>query len=376
MDFPKADKFYLNRANKTIWLFGAGASFVKPYNVPLQMYLLDTFQKMKVRRSGTASDEFEELRNRVSKECKKVLPGADLGDVTLEEVFSAFEIQEQAGWTTTQEKEVARQAIVDLRRMLVTTTGVKGRGDALKYKPHKRNNRPSPYAELLENLFPQNCKIDLLKANVFATMNYDISLDRCLLNMRDSECGNIDLDYGVEFADYRLPTSFDRPSSRSVLLLRLHGGLNWKRCLACQALFTTISSHANVLPREKCQMCDSERLDHVIVPPSFTRQYIDPVLQIIWGRFLEELRSADRWVFIGYSLPPADVHLRSLLRHAFAMRSDSGEDTSIYWVGLKKNENDKNWIGLGERFYHVFGNKAIAWEKAEQGFSGFVRELQ
>jgi len=376
MPFPKTDKFNLRKADKTIWIFGAGASFTKPYNVPLQMHLLKTFQKMKVRMSGTSKDEFEELRNRVSEECKKILPGAELNNVTLEEVFSAFEIQEQAGWTTNEEKEMARQAIFDLRKMLVSTTGVKGRGDALKYKPHRRNDRPSPYAELLEKLFPLDCKIDLLKANILATMNYDISLDRCLLNMRDNECGNIDLDYGVEFADYRLPSSFDRPTERSVLLLRLHGGLNWKRCLACQALFTTISSHANVLPREKCQMCDSERLDHVIVPPSFTRQYIDPVLQIIWGRLLEELRGADRWVFIGYSLPPADVHLRTLLRHAFNMRSTAGEKTSIYWVGFKKSADDKNWLGLGERFFHLFGDKAIAWEKAEDGFSGFVRELQ
>lgn len=376
MPFPKTDKFHLSRADKTIWIFGAGASFSKPYAVPQQKDLLDTFQKIKPQKSAVAKKEFEELRNRVSEECKKILPGSQLRDVTLEEVFSAFEIQEEAGWTTSEEKELARKAVSDLRKMLVITTGVRGRGDAIKYKPHKRGDRPSPYAEILEKLFPLKCKADLLKAHVLATMNYDISLDRCLLNMRNDECGNIDLDYGIEFADYRLPGSFERPSERSVLLLRLHGGLNWKRCSACQALFTTVSSHANVLPREKCRMCGSERLDHVIVPPSFTRQYTDPVLQIIWGRLLEELRSADRWVFIGYSLPNADVHLRTLLSHAFNMRSAAGEKISIYWVGFKRSADDKNWLDLGERFYHLFGDKAIAWEKAEEGFSGFVREMK
>ncbi len=376
MPFPKINKFQISKANKTIWIFGAGASFSKPYKVPQQKDLLDTFHKMRLPRSTSARNDFEELRNRVGDECKKILPGSQIQDVTLEEVFSAFKIQENAGWTTSEEKEMARKAVSDLRKMLVITTGVKGKGDALKYKPHKRNNNPSPYAELLEKLFPVNCKDDLLKANVLATMNYDISLDRCLLNMRDDDCGNIDLDYGVEFADYRLRGSFERPDERSVLLLRLHGGLNWKRCLACQALFTTVSSNANVLPREKCRMCGSERLDHVIVPPSFTRQYNDPVLQIIWGRLLEELRSADRWIFIGYSLPNADVHLRTLLGHAFNMRLAAGEDISVYWVGFKKGSDDKNWIGLGERFYHLFGGKAFAWENAEEGFSGFVRELK
>jgi len=58
------------------------------------------------------------------------------------------------------------------------------------------------------------------------------------------------------------------------------------------------------------------------------------------------------------------------------MRSAAGEKISIYWVGFKRSADDKNWIDLGERFYHLFGDKAIAWEKAEEGFLGFVRELK
>ena len=375
MSFPMTDEFFLSKADKTIWVFGAGASFSKPYNVPIQANLLETFTKIKPPGSGKIRDEFEKLKKSVEDACKIILPGAALKNVTLEEVFSAFEIQSQANWATDDKKAMSRTAISDLRRMLVLTTGVRGRGNALKYKPHKRNNGTSPYAELLEKLFPVKCKNDVIRAHVLVTMNYDINLDRCLLNMRDSKCGGIDLDYGVEFADYRLSGSFERPGPRCVLLLRLHGGLNWKRCLACQALYTTVSSHANVLPRETCRMCGSERLDHVIVHPSFTRQYVDPVLQIVWGRLLEELRSADRWVFIGYSLPPADVHLRSLLRHAFNMRTDAGKKTSVFWVGYRKSPDDDNWLNLGERFFHLFGNKAVAWEKAEEGFLGFVREL-
>lgn len=78
MPFPKTDKFHLSRADKTIWIFGAGASFSKPYAVPQQKDLLDTFQKIKPQKSDIARKEFEELRNRVSEECKKILPGAEL----------------------------------------------------------------------------------------------------------------------------------------------------------------------------------------------------------------------------------------------------------------------------------------------------------
>ena len=59
MSFPMTGKILLSKANKTIWIFGAGASFSKPYNVPIQANLLDTFTKIKPPDSGKDQDEFE-----------------------------------------------------------------------------------------------------------------------------------------------------------------------------------------------------------------------------------------------------------------------------------------------------------------------------
>jgi len=375
MDFKRKSIVRLNDATKTLWIFGAGASYSPPYKVPVQDKLLDSFGNKTPGGRPRVKEEFIKLRERVENVCKKILPGSTLNDVTLEEVFSSYEIQDQAGWATDDEKKEAIAAIQDLKKMLIRTTGVKGRGDALKFRPHKRAGQVSPYAELLEKLFPTGCNDRVIRGHVLVTMNYDINLDRCVLNMREKPYGEIDLDYGVEFANYRISGNFYRPGRRSVLLLRLHGGLNWKRCLACHALFTTVNSHANVSPRESCGMCGSERLDYVIVYPSFLRNYSDPVLQMVWGRFLEELVSADRWIFIGYSLPPADVNLRVLLRHALKMRTTKVANTSIIWVGKRDNPSDSNWLSLGERFHHLFGDHAAAWENAEDGFEGFVRSL-
>jgi len=376
MSFPCTVNFLLSEAAKTVWFFGAGASSTAPYKVPVQGKLLEEFNKINPSGKDGAKQEFMQYRERVRIACERIQPGSTFENVTLEEVFSAYEIQNQAGWATDAEKKQARDSIQDLRRMLIRSTGMRGRGDALKFRPHKRKHTASPYAELLEKLFPLKCSIQTLKSHVLVTMNYDISLDRCLINMKRRGCGLLDLDYGVEFANYRLTDSFTRPGERSVLLLRLHGGLNWMRCLACQALFTTVDAHARMFETQSCRMCGSERLDYIIVHPSFHRSYTDPVLQMVWGRLLEELRHADRWIFVGYSLPPADVDLRVLLRHALKMRTESGKDTNILWVGKRNDPTDERWLEVGNSFHDLFGYHAAAWEQAEDGFSGFVCSIK
>jgi hypothetical protein len=54
--------------------------------------------------------------------------------------------------------------------------------------------------------------------------------------------------------------------------------------------------------------------------PSFVRAVRDPILLEIWRNALEVLRQADEWIIIGYSLPPDDVAIRSMLLRAFQGR--------------------------------------------------------
>jgi len=188
MVFPRTDIFRLGDATKTVWLFGAGASSAEPYKVPVQGKILEQFNKIKPTGKPGAKHEFIEYRERVKEACNQIQPGAEFEKVILEEVFSAYEIQNQAGWATDEEKNRARETIQDLKTMLIRATGMKGRGDALKFKPHKRANKASPYAELLEKLFSHtDCAVRTLKSHVLVTMNYDISLDRCLINMKDKK---------------------------------------------------------------------------------------------------------------------------------------------------------------------------------------------
>ena len=50
------------------------------------------------------------------------------------------------------------------------------------------------------------------------------------------------------------------------------------------------------------------------------RELREPNLLAVWQGALEALRAAEEWVVVGYSLPPEDVPVRSLLMRAARAR--------------------------------------------------------
>ena len=350
------DRLNLSSAKRTLWIFGAGASHSAPYNAPLQNELLDFAAK---KSPGAETSKIMKL-------IKDMLPGASVDDVRLEELFSAYELWASHPRSGTAEVMKAKKAIRTLQRALAKAVTAHGPGSHAKWKPHQRNNQAAPYAELMERLFPANAKKRDIRRHSLATMNYDIHLDRCVINMRLPAAGDVDVDYGIEFANYRIPGSFERPRSRAILLLRLHGSLNWLRCLACQAVFTTVSRQAAVKERKRCGFCKTTSLDRVLVHPSYLRDYSDPLLRMIWGRMQEELLVSDRWVFVGYSLPDTDVHLRDMLRHAFRRKQPA-----VVWAGHRGD----TWDAELDRYHAMFGDALRPWNASGGGFADFVKRL-
>jgi hypothetical protein len=366
-------EFRLTDAEQTVWIFGAGASAPDPYGVPTQAALLTHFAKMDRPGGKVVQKRLEDLKDRVRKHCKQVLPGLDMSDpsVTLEEVFSAFELAAQDPRSSRAEVTDAQDAFDDLVQALRLATYVFGRGDAGKWKPHDRGGVSSPYAELLEKLLPAGSKGPV--AHTLITFNYDVNLDRCLINLRGS-AADYDVDYGIALANSRCPDApeFDPPPpDRSVLLLRTHGALNWIRCRACRSIFTTLGKQQEIPEDLKCYACGKLRMDYVLVHPSYFRRYDDPVLQLIWGRSYEELVRAERWVFVGYSLPPADVHFRELLRDALRVRNERAKATSVVLVG-RGPVNTNEFKALVRSYEAMFSTGVSAWEATAGGFGDFV----
>jgi hypothetical protein len=358
-------------ADRTAWIFGAGASV--PYDVPVQAYLLDHF--MRIRKGPRFERNLDQLRRAVGAHCRRVLPGLAMDDaqLSLEEVFAAYELARSDRRSTEPERRFADAALRDLRDAVRYATFVFGPGNAHKFRPHDRAGTPSPYAELLEHTYPSDgTAARAVGRHAFVTFNYDINLDRCMINLREAAGVDVDLDYGVTLSNARCPgaPTFDVPRpERSALLLRMHGGLNWVRCWACHSIFTTVNKHADVREGKHCWACRRERIEHVIVHPSYLRAYDDPIIQLVWGRCQEELLRSDRWVLIGYSLPSADVHFRELLRDC--LRQRGARRTEIVMVGRR----DKNFETTVQTYEWLFERSLRVWDATRGGFVDFVRAI-
>lgn len=117
-----------------------------------------------------------------------------------------------------------------------------------------------------------------------------------------------------------------------IKLIKVHGSLNWKYCNCCgQVLLTPWSSeidldrkgfimqdysHNPYSPdiREFTCPWDGTRFDTLILPPSYIKELTNPVIVQLRIEAAREIRCARKVVFIGYSFPDADVHLKALFR--------------------------------------------------------------
>jgi hypothetical protein len=96
-------------------------------------------------------------------------------------------------------------------------------------------------------------------------------------------------------------------------------------------------------------------------------------IQMIWHNAYVELAEATEVVFIGYSLPEADYHLRTLLRRAI------NPDASIVVVLTKHDRPHKNTDDrlrrflASSRYKGFFGEKRVKFNYS--GTQGYFEEV-
>ena len=163
------------------------------------------------------------------------------------------------------------------------------------------------------------------------TTNWDIMAERCLERL------------GRPFFYTRQPDSrFPERAPHGVPLWKLHGSGNWGYCDVCRTLITSeiglgkvavqfgwllepedfklfpgggrVAKHLATAFRD-CLGCGG-RVAARVATFSYRKHLDVPFFQSIWDEARDTLRSADRWLFIGYSLPEADIEIRHLLKTA------------------------------------------------------------
>lgn len=132
-------------------------------------------------------------------------------------------------------------------------------------------------------------------------------------------------DLGLNSTYFRFDPHKKQATSKGIKLVKLHGSINWFRCLKCGTI--TIIDHpsfGNFLfdenSIEKCKECNSVAINNVpllqpeIMTPTMIKMFDNQLYKNLWRAGALELREANKVIFVGYSMPIADFELRYMLQ--------------------------------------------------------------
>jgi len=229
------------------------------------------------------------------------------------------------------------------------------------------------HTELIDRLKSKNS----LKETAFISLNYDIIIDNTLTDLYPE----FHIDYGIDFINFSRHDDWLPPDpEKSVLLLKLHGSLNWLYCPTCNQielfqgenwaikLFYNDSIPKDILELE-CKNCKTI-LKSVIIPMTYYKDMSNPFIQQLFLKADEILRQADRIFICGYSFPDADIHIKYLLKRAERFK---GETPEIYVINNHEYKTETQKQDEELRFKRFFKTKKKI-HYTDKSFQEFVKE--
>lgn len=362
---------------KTVYVLGAG--FSRDANLPLQNEIMDRLVSQVVSQENANAD------------LRRILEGLITGGTapTLADVFTlldqALAEELHAFGLSWQSLAMARRALMDEVLTIIHKATHEARDDALQFYR-------SVAARLIALRISAGQGSDPLS---IISLNWDCLLENTVYwCVRQADAlGRVDVDYCC----YTTPVSEGCPHTPSVLqkakglfnlkVLKLHGSANWLLCPTCGQLFTGLGSAAEhwnqyAFP-QFCPFCqrfvpsepeagEAPRLEPFFVTPTFLKVFENPHIRMIWHNAYMELVEATRVVFVGYSLPEADYHLRALLRRAIR------PSTAVVTVLIDRDEVDASTPAHlrsslpAERYRAFFGDGRLTVDT--RGTRGFFEE--
>lgn len=200
------------------------------------------------------------------------------------------------------------------------------------------------------------------------TTNYDLGFETaCLRTLRDGlngsgreEAKRLTEEYRkslpenrkdelleLELWNYWLPNRRRSENPLSVPLLKLHGSVNWGICPDCEQVTWTPCIRGDRLKKfadqkrvrfrtkwvhdTRCQYHAEDKppsLQPLLVPPTWSKWIGDFTMRFIWRQAYSALRSCSHLIFIGFSLPDEDLHIRELLMAGLAEKKE--RKVSVY----------------------------------------------
>lgn len=153
------------------------------------------------------------------------------------------------------------------------------------------------------------------RGNCLISFNYDLLLDRALVDASHNQ--SFSWNYGlpfkagiINFNSYR-----EEITSPTILLLKLHGSLNWCECLNCGSLrLYFFNTYENIFKTTwpPCKACSSSSgFRPVLIAPA-QRKHVPRPLKRAWKLAENYLQATQRIVVVGYSFSPFDQDARKL----------------------------------------------------------------
>lgn len=140
-------------------------------------------------------------------------------------------------------------------------------------------------------------------------------------------------------------------------------------CKVLEELYqqTSLDSHYKQ-EAAACPDCGTP-LRAVMITPTRTKDYRNPHIQSIWYQAERRLRTADRLIFVGYSLPDDDLEVIDLLRRGAGHLN--GEAVTVVEFDPEQRPLDKHPVG--RRYRSIFGTE-IRW--ITSGFGPWVQDAR
>lgn len=330
-----------NEKPATVFIFGAGASYAD--GVPLQADILPRIIK----------DEDPQLKlSDTAKRLRKFLTeNFAHGEQapSLEEVFGFIE------FFIKNELSLSKQwGVTELLGIKADLTKV------IHYLISKNTGESGLFRVFWKKIQDINPEIGII------TTNYDTLIDEAF----DAIYPKSLIDYCLDFVNFRHPEAgipFDwwidpkKPTRRFVesrstriKLIKLHGSLNWKYCSCCGQVALTPWQHQYNLKLDtfksfidtqitECPF-DGNRLSSLLQMPTHLKSNQNFIFSKLYDEASYLVGNAKQLVFVGYSFPEADVHIRALVRRCFSedgrivvINKSRAKDLRHRYDGLAKN---------------------------------------
>ncbi len=360
----------INSSTKTVFFLGAGFSYEA--SVPLQSQILDRIRNMEF---GSLPEKLQdycyEHQGRTIRFVNRIF--SESRNPALEDVFTLLDESISnhrycLGYEPYMLEEIRRSFYCIIVALF------------LAHEENIGEKTLSFYRNISRYLIKQRLGIGL-NSHSFSIIssNWDCILDGSLYwSFLQKNKKKIDIDYccfthPFEGIKRHTPSILQRAKGiYNIKIMKLHGSVNWVICPNCGCLFVGLGSDPEkgyeYLMGKDCPECTKvlktkdeffklPLLEPLIISPTFMKQFDNPHIAYIWHNAYIELSKAKKVVFIGYSLPYADYHLRTLLKRAIQ------PDAEIEVVLVKNdkapnNSKTRNYYAAS-RYEEFFGSQKI-----------------